>query len=279
MIELSTEKKTLWVIVLTLITMVAEIAVGYFSHSMALFADGWHMGTHALALSLTFFTYIFIRKLANSPSFVFGTGKFSALSGYTSSIILGITGAYIIKEGIERIFNPFTIGLNEAITVAIIGFVVNLFCIIIMSEKNDSHHCHKHDEDYNFKAAYLHITADLMTSVFAICALFAAKYASWNLLDPIAGIIGGFIICIWAFNLIRSTSMILLDTEAVDIKNKIYTKLGDKIKIKELHVWQTSENEFALVGKISGDYSLSEFKSEISDIGNFKFINIEFNNE
>ena len=56
------EKKTLIIIVFTVITMIAEITYGYITHSMALLADGYHMGTHALALTLTFAAYILIRK-------------------------------------------------------------------------------------------------------------------------------------------------------------------------------------------------------------------------
>ena len=69
------EKKTLWVIIFTVITMIAEIACGYITHSMALLADGYHMGTHALALGLTFLAYVLIRKFKDSPLFPNGTEK------------------------------------------------------------------------------------------------------------------------------------------------------------------------------------------------------------
>ncbi len=275
--EFGNERKTLIVIVLTLVTMVAEIVVGYYAHSMALFADGCHMGTHALALSITFFTYVLIRKFANSPSFVFGTGKFSTLSGFASSILLGVTGIYIIKEAIERFINPIAIELNEAIIVAIIGFVVNLLCIMIMG--GQEHRCeeHAHEEDYNFKAAYMHILSDLMTSVFAIGALFAAKYIGWNFLDPIVGLIGGIIICVWAFGLIKSTGLILLDAEAVDLKSKIVEKLQQEADFKELHVWKTSEHGYSLIAKINTETDLSYIKEQLVNLAEFDSVTIEKN--
>lgn len=49
-INKNNEKRTLSVIIFTLIAMIAEIAYGYYTNSMALLADGFHMGTHALAL-------------------------------------------------------------------------------------------------------------------------------------------------------------------------------------------------------------------------------------
>lgn len=198
---MNAERKTLVVIILTLVTMAAEIFFGYLTKSMALLADGWHMGTHAFALSITFFTYVLIRKFAVNEE------KTNALAGLISAILLGITGVLILIESFERFINPLEIGFNEAIVVAIIGLVVNAVCVLIMGEGgHHHHHHHEHEhEDYNFKAAYLHILADAMTSVFAIVALFAGKYFGWIFLDSCAGLVGGTVILIWAYGLIKST--------------------------------------------------------------------------
>ena len=275
--QVNPEKKTFIVILLTLITMAAEIIAGLLTHSMALFADGWHMGTHALALTLTFVTYVLIRKFANSKTFAFGTGKFSALSGFTSSLLLGLTGIFIIFESIERFINPVKISFNEAIIVAVIGLTVNSLCILIMGNGHcDCHHHHHHHhthehEDYNFKAAYMHILADAMTSVFAIAALITAKYFGWTFLDPIVGAIGGIIICIWALDLIKNTSMILLDSEVKELKSKI-TKLCN---FDVLHVWKTSDDKVSVVAKINCDCDVNEIKSKISEIASTDLIFIE----
>ena len=272
------EKKTFWVIIITLVTMIAEIVIGYYSHSMALFADGWHMGTHAFALSITFFTYIIIRKLANSKEFAFGTGKFGTLSGFASSLLLGITGIFIIIESVERFLNPLKIGVNEAILVAIIGLIVNISCIIIMGGHDHCHsehgHCHEH-EDFNFKAAYMHILADAMTSVFAIIALVSAKYFGWNFLDPAVGVIGGIIICSWAFGLIKKTSMVLLDAESKHLKEHVIEKLEGKAEFEELHVWQTSEDGYSLIGTCKTTHNIDEIKPQILTLAKFDVINIE----
>lgn len=202
---MNAERKTLVVIILTLVTMAAEIFFGYLTKSMALLADGWHMGTHAFALSITFFTYVLIRKFAVNEE------KTNALAGLISAILLGITGVLILIESFERFVHPLEIGFNEAIIVAIIGLVVNAACVLIMGEGgHHHHHHHEHEhEDYNFKAAYLHILADAMTSVFAIAALFAGKYFGWIFLDSFAGLVGGAVILIWAYGLIKSTIKVL----------------------------------------------------------------------
>ena len=203
------EKKTLIVIIFTVLAMIAEIAYGYFTNSMALLADGYHMGTHALALGLTYAAYILIRKFANSPLFPNGTDKIGTLTAYTSSIFLGFTGIWIIIEAVQRFFNPLQIRFDEAILVAVVGLVVNAVCILIMEGKHHHHH-HEHD-DYNFKAAYYHILADALTSVLAIAALLVGKYFNFVCLDSIIGILGGILILKWAVSLLTNTIKILID--------------------------------------------------------------------
>ena len=206
------KNKTLAVIIITLITMAVEIYVGITSHSMALTADGFHMGTHALALGITFLVCLFAIKYQDK------TDKFNALGGYTSAILLGFTSLAIIWESVERFFKPLTISFNEAILIAVIGLVVNLVCVLIMGDAHHHHHHHKCKEEHehenlNYKAAYLHILADAFTSILAIAALICGKYFGLVFLDPVIGILGGLIIAKWAVGLIISTTLILLDFE------------------------------------------------------------------
>ncbi len=94
----NSEKKTLHVIILTGLMMCGEILAGVLTGSMALLADGWHMGTHAFALGITYFAYVMARKFSGSSTFGFGTGKFGILSAYTSALFLGATALYMMVE-------------------------------------------------------------------------------------------------------------------------------------------------------------------------------------
>ena len=170
-------------------------------------ADGFHMGTHAFALTLTYAAYILIRKFSNSKFFPNGTDKIGTLAAYTSSLFLGLTGIWIIIEAVGRFFNPVKIQFNEAILVAIIGLVVNLACIFVMEHSHDKHE----STDYNFKSAYYHILADALTSILAIIALVIGKYLHITYLDYIIGILGGILILRWSFGLLKNTIAILID--------------------------------------------------------------------
>ena len=69
------ERRTWQVIALTLSMMIVEISAGTIFGSMALLADGWHMGTHAAALGITALAYVLSRRNAANPLFSFGPGK------------------------------------------------------------------------------------------------------------------------------------------------------------------------------------------------------------
>ena len=204
------ERRTLAVIIITLVMMFAEIGYGYFTNSMSLLADGYHMGTHALALSLTYVAYLLSRKLCNSERFKNGTGKIGILAAYTSSLFLGSTGIWIFYEAIKRMVFPLQIRFEDAILVALIGLLVNGVCLYIMEYKND---IQKEKKDYNYMAAYYHILADALTSILAIVALLSGKFFNIIILDPIVGIMGGILILHWAYNLIKNTVKILIDME------------------------------------------------------------------
>lgn len=289
-INKSKEKRTLIVVIVTAITMIIEIVAGHMTNSMALLADGWHMGTHAFALGITFIAYVLTRKLSGSDYFTFGTGKFGVLAGYTSSLFLGLTAIWLIYESLLRFINPLNISFNEAILVAFIGFIVNAASIFILknSEGHSHHehgaehnHTHSH-HDYNFKAAYLHVLADTLTSIFAIIALLVGRFFGFVFLDPVIGIVGGTIIARWAYQLLKDTCKILLDTENSKIKQKIKEIIesdGDS-NIRDLHVWNVSSNEISVIASIetSRGYTVSEYKNRINKIIECAFINIEIHN-
>ena len=84
------ERRTKQVLVITAITMIVEIIAGSLFGSMALLADGWHMGTHAAAFAITIFAYHYSRRHEGNKEFTFGTGKVSVLGGFASAIALAV---------------------------------------------------------------------------------------------------------------------------------------------------------------------------------------------
>jgi len=289
--DVENEKKTLRVIILTIITMFVEIVAGVLTGSMALLADGWHMGTHAFALGITFFAYVMARRLSGSSKFGFGTGKFGILSGYTSALFLGGTALYMLVESVGRFIHPVHIAFDKAILVAVIGLAVNMLSIRMLHGRGDDRHGHDHDHDHhhdhshhshdhNLRAAYLHVIADALTSVLAIVALVSGKFLGWSFLDPAMGIVGGFLIARWAWGLLRSSALVLLDgNEDKEIQGTITSAIesdGDSI-VGDLHVWPLNSNALAAaITVISKEQrGPAEYCSRLSHIAKLKHTTIE----
>lgn len=281
------ERRTLIVVIITFVTMIAEILFGWIANSMALLADGWHMGTHAFALGVSLIAYIMARKYAKDETFTFGTWKIEILGAYTSAIVLGIVGVIMIFSSIERIINPLNIHYNQALFVAVLGLLVNIVCAVILNSGGHSHeHEHSHQEhnheDLNLKSAYLHVVADALTSVLAIAALLGAKYFQFNWLDPFIGIVGAGLIIRWSFLLLKDTGGILLEREMDDpivneIKNEIESD-GDS-KISDLHIWKVAQNKYACIVSLvtSKKYSIEEYKARLNKVHELAHVTIEIN--
>lgn len=278
------ERRTKQVLVLTFLTMIVEIAAGAVFGSMALLADGWHMGTHVAAFMITLIAYRYSRVHAHDHTFAFSPGKVGVLGGYTSSVVLGIVALIMLVESGQRIANPHIIHFDEAIAVAGFGLFINLVCALLLRDHHHSHdHAHHHDQ--NLKAAYLHVLADALTSVLAIAALTLGKYYGWHFLDPVMGIIGALIIMQWSYSLVRETSPVLLD-ESIALKHKLAIK--EKIendadnRISDLHIWRVGPGHFAIIiSLVSHDPKAPEYYKdllkEIVGINKLSHITVEVN--
>ena len=283
------ERNTRRVIVLTLSMMIIEITAGYLFGSMALLADGWHMGTHAVALGITAFAYFYARRHSDNPNYSFGTGKVGVLGGFTSAVVLAVIALLIGVESIQRLFSPHPIRFNEAIAVAVIGLVVNVISAFLLQEKHHHHHGHGHDHDqskkfsdHNLRAAYFHVLADALTSVLAIIALFTGKAFGWIWMDPIMGIVGALIISRWSYGLLVDTGKVLLDRdvnpEAVEEIRAIIESDSDN-RVSDLHVWRVGSHHLSAIISIVTHYPKSpdHYKKLLADYDEIAHVTVEVN--
>jgi cation diffusion facilitator family transporter len=284
------EKNTRRVLWLTAAMMVIEIVGGLKLRSMALFADGWHMGTHVAAFAIAAGAYWLARRHADDERYTFGTGKIGVLGGYTSAIVLGLVGLYMFFESALRLFHPQPIAFVEAIPIACLGLTVNIVSALLLSgghhhhgDADAGHHHHHENDDLNLRSAYLHVIADAFTSVLAIVALSCGKFFGWTWLDPVCGIIGSMVIAQWSWSLIGSTRTILLDCEPessdlrVEIR-KAFDNCNDT-RICDLHIWQVGVNRFsAIISIVTGQpQSPQVYKQLLAQHEELQHVTIEVN--
>jgi len=275
------ERNTRWVIGLTATMMVIEIAAGSAFNSMALLADGWHMASHASALSITAFAYFYARRHASNARYSFGTWKVGVLGGFSSAVVLAVIAILIAWESFGRFLNPLVISFNEAIVVACIGLIVNLVSAWMLRDQHEDHHG-GHQHDHNLRAAYLHVLADALTSLFAIFALLTGKIFGWIWMDAAMGIVGSIIIGRWSYGLLRDTSRVLLDgdveSETVEEIRTVLEAGSDDV-VADLHLWRVGPNRLAaIVSIVSHDANPPEYyKAALSEHFSLAHLTVEVN--
>lgn len=273
------ESRTVIVVVLTAAMMGAEIVSGILFGSMALLADGLHMASHAVALGLNVFAYVYARRRANDPAFSFGTGKVNALGGYTGAIVLASFAILMAWESTQRLLVPMAIAFDQAILVAVLGLAVNGVSAVLLSRSHhDSPHedrgglVHTHEtgmhHDHNLRSAYLHVLADALTSLLAIGALLGARYLGALWMDPLMGIVGAVLVGRWSVGLLGASGAVLLDRQApLPMREEIRGRIeadGDS-RVTDLHVWTIGPGIYAVILAIVArePRSLEDYRSAL----------------
>jgi cation diffusion facilitator family transporter len=302
------ERRTWSVVALTAVMMVAEIVGGTMFGSIALVADGWHMGTHVAALAIAGLAYLFARRHMNDARFTLGTGKFGELAAFASAIILGMIALGIGYESVLRLLHPVAIHYREAIPIAALGLCVNLASAWLLRESHDHGHRHAHgpaaphdhhdyddhdhhgghdhrqigpQRDSNYRAAYVHVLADALQSVLTIAGLSAAWAFGWTFMDPVVGLIGMIVILSWGLSLVRSAGGVLLDTVpdpamAQRIRERIETD-GDRLA--DLHLWQLGPGHAAVIASVVSDapQAPAVYKQRLEGLAGLSHVTIEVN--
>jgi cation diffusion facilitator family transporter len=315
------ERRTWSVVALTAAMMILEIVGGAVFGSIALVVDGWHMATHVLALAIAGLAYLFARRHVSDPRFSLGTGKFGELAAFGSAIILAVIALGIGYESVLRLLHPVAIHFREAVPIAALGLCVNLASAWLLRESHDhahgyagrSHHQHSrhehahrdhddhhhdhvhgrhanddhayghagHHRDSNYRAAYVHVLADALTSVLAIAGLSVAWAFGLNFMDPLVGLVGMLVILSWSIGLVRSSGGVLLDAVpdpalAERIRDRIETG-GDRLA--DLHLWQVGPGHAAVIASVVSDapQAPSVYKQRLKDLAGLSHVTIEVN--
>lgn len=199
----SQEKRTAFVVVFTFVMMLAEVVVGLLSHSMALFADGVHMGSHVLVVGLNWAAYVLVRRLESKGTTQYDSDKILNLSAFTSGIFLILMAVFIIVEAIERLTsNEGILNYGFALGTAIVGLIANTISASVL-------HGHHGTTDYNSHAAYLHVLSDALTEIGAIIGLLCAMF--WNItwIDSLVAVVSAIVVLRWAKRLLWDTGRAL----------------------------------------------------------------------
>ena len=204
------ERRAWTVAAISLAVMAGELAGGAWLNSLALQSDGLHMGTHAGVMAISACAYVLARRRGSSPEKTAETLNFAAL---ISGVLLGVAGAGLGVEAVLRVISPEPVRFGEAAVIEAIGLVVSGISAVLLRGGHAHVHVgpgHAPGRDLNLWGAYLHMVADVITSVLALGALLLGMVTGWVQLDTAVGLLNALVVAGFSIRLLRAALTALL---------------------------------------------------------------------
>lgn len=232
----------LWIsIILNFIITTAEFIGGIISGSLALLSDALHNLNDTTSLGISLVARKISKKEANRDK-TFGYKRAEIIGAFINLITLVIIALFLIKEGVERFYNPQPIDGMVMFIVAIIGLLGNIITAILLYRDST--------ENLNLRSAYIHILSDAFSSVGVIIAGVLILWYQLYIIDTILTlIIAGYIL--WhSYYMLRQTINILMESTPANIEvpnvQQAMAKVSGVLDVHHLHVWRLDEHNILL---------------------------------
>ncbi|WP_425408255.1 cation diffusion facilitator family transporter [Hyphococcus sp.] len=257
------EKKLALAVILTGGFMLAEIAGGLISGSLALLADAGHMLTDFASLALAWLALRIARRPATWKR-SYGFDRFSVLAAFVNGLALFLIAVWICWEAYNRLRDPGEVLGGLMFWVALAGLAVNIaaFWILSRGEKGN----------LNVRAATLHVMGDLLGSVGAIIASIIIMTTGWTPADPLLSVFVALIILRAAWRIVKESAHILLEgapehLDRREIAAALTREVSGVERVDHIHAWSITEERPMITMEVvtAGDTDMDNIRREIKD--------------
>ena len=225
--------------------MLAEVAVAFAVHSLALLADAGHMVTDAAALAGALVAAGLARRPAGG-SWTYGLARSEILSAAGNGITLLVVSALVLYEAIRRLIHPSDVGGTAVLVVALAGIAVNLAAAWLLRRANRS--------SLNVEGVFQHIVTDLYGFIATVVAGAVIVATGYHRADPIASIVVVGLMLRAAWGLLRASGRVLLQASpaAVDLAEiRRHILDVDHVRaVHDLHVWSVTTERPVLTAHV-----------------------------
>lgn len=231
--------------VITAITMLAEIAGGWITHSLALVSDGVHMFTHAFALGLSWAAIALAARPANLAK-TYGYYRIEVIAAFVNGITILLSAVWIVAEAFQRLMVPEPVAISTTLIIAVAGLIVNLVTGAILLRGDQS--------NMNIRSAFLHMLTDTLSSVAIIAGLIVIHYTAWHWLDPLIAVFVAIVIVKWSWSLLARSFNVLMEGSTVDVNQltaHVLREFPEVIDMHDVHVWQIAEHFNCLTAHVT----------------------------
>lgn len=222
---------------LTGVFMLAELAGGLISGSLALLADSGHMLADFASLALAWYGFRLSRRPA-SWRHSYGYDRFSVLIAFVNGLTLFVIAGWIVLEAWHRLNEPVAVLGGVMFWIALGGLAVNLVSFWVLHGGDRT--------NLNMRAAMLHVAGDLLGSVAALAAAIVIIFTGWMPIDPLLSVLVALIILRSAWYVVRESAHILLEGAPSGIDSRavadgLTKAIPDIIDVHHVHAWSITQ--------------------------------------
>jgi len=260
--ESTTGSKLLISILITSLTLVAEVVGGILTGSLALLSDAAHVFLDIFALALSYGAVRLSTRAANSRH-TFGFRRMKVLAAFVNGVTLLIVAIEIFREAISRFAHPAAVIAGPMLIVAAVGLAANLVVALVLKG-------HDHD-DLNARAAFLHVIGDALSSVGVIIAGIVMLFTGWTWADPAASVLIGLVILAGAWRVLKEVIHILNEgspeSANPDEVSDAIALIPGVLTVHDLHIWSIEPGYSVMsVHVLLKDQNLSDTRAIMDSI-------------
>ncbi len=219
------------------ITMI-EVIGGLFSGSLALVSDAMHNFSDGIAIIIT---YVAIRlsKKPKTFKYTFGLKRAEIIAAIINASTLIMISFFLIKEAIERFYNPSQITGGLMLIVASLGLSANVVGTLLLKKGSEN--------NLNIRAAYFHLLSDAVSSLAVIIGAVFIIFYKIYWVDPVLTILISVYILKETYEIVKESVDIIMMSKPAGIDLGEVKKLVeaiDKVKnIHHVHLWKMNDTD------------------------------------
>lgn len=250
-------KNLLFSIILNLIITLAQLIGGLISGSLALISDAIHNFSDVISLIVSYIANILAQRKSQTIRRTFGYKRAEIIAAFFNASSLIVIAIFLGYKAVERFYTPIVIESNLVIGLAILGILVNGFSVLLL--KKDAEH------NLNMKSAYIHLMADMLTSVAVLIGGLLMKYYQIYWIDGVLTLIISIYLIKMSWKIfIESLQILMLFAPKNIVVEKVVEELCKIEAIKNIHhvhIWQLNDQDayFEAHIEFKKDIKISDF--------------------
>ncbi|KAI8067102.1 cation efflux family-domain-containing protein [Gongronella butleri] len=296
----NTKKRLFTACSLAFFFFLTEITAGYFSNSLALISDGFHLLSDVASFVVAI-SAIYLAEKRPTNRFSFGFYRAEVVAALFSVFTIWVLTGYLVVEAIHRVYNPPKIDARIMCVTAAIGVLVNVVLAFVLGTHEHLGHSHGHSHDHahahdhshahrdddshsdpnstqkpakkskniNLQAAALHVIGDLLASLgvltSSIILLFKPEY---GIVDPLCTFFFSLIVMYTTYHLVRESLVVLMEGVPSQLQlDKIELSLlqiKSVVAVHDLHIWTLSPGKVAMTAHLVLEPDLQECERQFS---------------